>query len=277
MTAAVSRALKQVTAAAIFAQAGDLGAQKTTLEVHPHAGDTLHVVLENALTISAAPRAGYAAVPPATTRYRLFTREIVERADRRFSAVLTIVDSVAVTTTGPPGTGLFPDLDRSLEGTRVRIHLAADGASTVAQSSPSLDADLRALIGESPSMLPGVPVAAGESWVRDLPLPVDASSVPAGVVRTKFQLDSLTERGNLAWISLSGTIAPLAAGDSSRPAFTSTGTVTGSIVLDRESGWLVGSRTVVDIESVAAMPGGAEPLVVTVRVVQGMRAMSARR
>jgi hypothetical protein len=49
------------------------------------------------------------------------------------------------------------------------------------------------------------------------------------------------------------------------------------LVLDRRRGWLIESNATVNIESVVAMPGGAEPLVVRVRVIQKMKTASARR
>jgi hypothetical protein len=171
---------------------------------------------------------------------------------------------------------LFPDLDRSLQGARTHLNIAADGATTVVKASASVDPDLHALIGETPAVLPPSPVAVGESWSRDLPLPVDGTSGATAVLRTTIHLDSLTQGGNLAWISLRGTVTPVAASDTAQRTTESKGSLTGSLVLDRRRGWLVESQATVNIESVVAMPGGAEPLVVRVRVIQTMKTASAR-
>lgn len=277
-TAARLRALTRVAAAAvILAQPAGVRAQKVSLEVHPRVGDTLRISLEHSLTISGAARAGYAAVPASTTTYRLVMRDVVESVTARKATVLAIVDSVSLGTSGPPAPGLFPDLDRSLQGARIRLNMTADGASTVVKTSAPVDPELKAVIGEMPSVLPSSAVAVGESWTRDLPLPVDGSPVPSAVLRTTIHLDSLTESGTIAWLSLRGTVTQIATSDTIQRPMDSKGSLTGSLVLDRRGGWLRESYATVNIESVVAMPGGAEPLVVRVRVVQTMKTALARR
>jgi hypothetical protein len=271
-TAAVLRALTRVTAAAmVLALPGAARAQKVVLEMHPRAGDTLRVTFEHSVTISGAARAGFAAVPASTTNYRLETREIVENVSALRATVLAIVDSIFVGTSGAPPPGLFPDLDRSLQGARIHVNVTADGASTVVNAPAQVDPDLRALIGEMPAVLPAAPVAVGESWTRDLPLPVEGSPGGSAVLRATIHLDSLTESGNLAWISIRGNLAAPVKADTMSRAMESKGSLAGSLVLDRRRGWLLESHATVNVESVVGMPGGGEPLVVRVRVDQTMR------
>ena len=275
--AAVLRAIGRVAAAAVtIAYPTGADAQKVRLEVHPRAGDTVRVSLEHSLTISGAARTGFAAVPPSTTTYRLVAREIVESVTSRAATVLAIVDSVSLAASGAPAPGLFPDLDRSLQGAHVRLRLTPDGASAVIEAPAQMDDDIRALMGEMPAVLPQLAVSVGESWRRDLPLPVKGSAPAPAVLRATIRLDSLTSAGNIAWISLGGTVVPTAGSDTAQRAPASKGTLTGSMVLDRRRGWLLESHATVDIESVVAMPGGGEPLLVRVRVVQSMKAASAR-
>jgi hypothetical protein len=56
-----------------------------------------------------------------------------------------------------------------------------------------------------------------------------------------------------------------------------TGTLTGTLVLDRRRGWLDRSHARVDIESIVATPGGGAPLLVKVRVEQLMQTVAPRR
>jgi hypothetical protein len=273
--AAVLRALTRVTAAMIVAFPGSVRAQAVRLEVRPRAGDTMSVHFEHSLTVSAAPRTGQPAVPPSTTVYRVMVRDVVERVTARSATILSIVDSVSSGTANSQG-ALFPDLDRSLQGARIRLAVTTDGGSTLADGSPQLDPDVRALIGEGPAVLPTAPVAVGGSWTRDLPLPVDGPAASPASIRTTFHLDSLTDGGNLAWISLTGTVGPAAATDTA-PRAISKASLTGSLLLDRGRGWLLQSRTTVNAESVVSMPGGGDPLVVRVRVVQAMTTTSARK
>jgi hypothetical protein len=241
------------------------------LEVHPRAGDTLKVSFEHSLTVSGAARAGFAAVPPGTTTYRLEVREIVESVTERKATVLAIVDSVFVGTSGAPQPGLFPDLDRSLQGARIRLSMTADGASTVISTPSQVDPDLRALIGEMPSVLLPTAIAVGESWTRDLPLPVDGSSSTSASLHATIHFDSLTDSGNLAWISIRGNVPSPGRSDTASRTMESKGSLTGSLILDRRRGWLLESHATVNTESVVVMPGGGEPLVVRVRVTQTMR------
>jgi hypothetical protein len=173
---------------------------------------------------------------------------------------------------------LFPHVDRTLQGTRVHMEVSADGASTVTEAPGVIDGDLRALIGEMPSVLPTTEVAIGASWTRDMPLPMDGSATRGGVaMRATIRLDSLTANGALAWISLKGALGPVPKTDTASRLTQREGTLDGSMVLDRKRGWLLESHTTATIETVVAMPNGAEPLVVKVRVVQSMKTASARR
>jgi hypothetical protein len=270
--AAVLRALSRAAAAVLIALPPFARAQKVRLEVHPHAGDTLRVLFEHTAILSAAPRTGYAAVPPSTTTATLVAREIVERSTARSSEILAIIDSVAVTRSGSEAPAIFQRIDRSLHGTRVRVKVASDGGCRVADGF-SLDPGLRALIGETPALLPAHEVAIGDSWRRDLPVPGDGGSAsPREPVHATFHLDSLTESGSVAWVSFTGALPRSAQPDTVQPRQSeSTGELTGTVVLDRRRGWILESRASVIMESVVAMPGGGEPLVVRVRVSQTMK------
>lgn len=273
--AALLRAMTRAAAAVTVALPLDAPAQKTLLEVRPRAGDTLHVILEHALTVSAAPRAGYAAVPASTTMYRLLLRDVVQRVTAKSAMILSIVDSASAGSGNSQNDELFPELDRSLQGSRIRLDIGSDGGSTVAEAPQQMDPDLRALIGETPPVLPKVTVAVGDTWTQQLPLPVDGPSTASSLLAV-FRLDSLTDAGNLAWISLKGAVDPRGAAESGPRSMNSKGSLTGSLLLDRRRGWIIESRTTVDVESVVAMPADGEPLVVRVRVVQSMKTASAR-
>ena len=98
----------------------------------------------------------------------------------------------------------------------------------------------------------------------------------AGEVRTTFRLDSLTAGGRFAWISMKGTLrrdesAPLSrSGDQ---AGSLSGTLVGSMRLDRRRGWVVATYTEMTVKSTVSTAGApGAPMHVTVHVTQAMRA-----
>jgi hypothetical protein len=266
----------------ITAAAAQAPRPRVALEVRPHPGDTLHITLEHAYTITGGPR-GF---PDSTTTLnwmvRVMTRDVVERSDTKGTYVQAVVDSVRMNTTGSLGSSPFPGVDRSVEGLRVRLQVMPDGSSNVIEGLAQVDPELRDILGAMPAVLPGSPVAVGESWTRDLPLPEDGAhgaATPAGTLRAVFRLDSLTSNGDLAWISLQGRVefAPKPRKGESAGVVQMSGTLTGLLLLDRSRGWLSESRATMTVESVVTTPGTATPLLVKVRVNQMMRTSPARR
>lgn len=260
-----------------------VAAQRVTLEVRPRPGDTLHVTLDHAVTISGGPRKYRDSVTTYTTTYHVSTRDIVESADSKGAIVLAVVDSIRMRTTGSIGNSPFPGVDRGMEKLRVRLRVMPDGSSEIIEGLGQLDPDLRDVLGAMPSVLPSTPVKPGDTWMRALPLPADGARGEAGsgvaTLRASFRLDSLTDNGDRAWISLHGRMTPARTAPVSGEITVSpmTGSLTGMLVLDRRRGWLDRSQATVEMESVVETPGGGEPLLVRVRVVQLMQTVAPRR
>lgn len=260
-------------------------AQRVQLEVRPRPGDTLHVLLNHAVTVT-IPAGQRSAGDSATTysmSYKISTRDVVERADANGAIVHAIVDSVRMQTSGSIGASPFPGVDRSLDGMKVRLHVLRDGSTRIIEGIEQLDPELRGIFGAMPAVLPGAPVGVRESWTRDLPLPdigapAGAGAGGGGVIRVTFRLDSLTSGGDLAWISLRGLVIPPANGAGSRPTEPElSGSFTGELRLDRHRGWLSESNATVTIESLVSLPGGEPPFRVRVRLHQVMKTAPARR
>jgi hypothetical protein len=256
--------------------AASADAQRVTLEVRPRPGDTLRVTLDHAVTISGGPRNFPDSATTYTTTYHVSTRDIVERADEKGAVILAIVDSIRMRTTGSIGASPFPGVDRSMQHLRVRLRVMADGSSQIIEGITQLDPELRDVFGSMPSVLPLVAVRPGDTWTRALPLPAEGGPVNApssGTLRASFRLDSLSDSGDRAWISLTGQLVPgrPAESGSGAPVTRMTGTLSGTLVLDRRRGWLDRSEAIVEIESLVETPGAAVPLLVRVRVVQRMQ------
>jgi len=258
-----------------------VAAQRVTLEVRPRPGDTLYVTLDQSVTITGGPRNFPDSATTITTTYHVATRDIIERADEKGTFVLAVVDSMRMKTTGSFGASPFPGVDRGMERVRVRLRVMRDGSSQIVDGITQLDPELRELLGEMPSVLPTAPVKAGDSWTRNLPLPAgpDASGQESGTLRATFKLDSLSDNGDRAWISMRGRLdaGAMAADGDGATVTKMTGTLTGTLVLDRRRGWLDRTQARVDIESIVATPGGGAPLLVKVRVEQLMQTVAPRR
>jgi hypothetical protein len=272
----------RAVAVAAFCAGVPAVAQRVTLEVRPRPGDTLVVTLNHTVSITGGPKNFPDSATTISTNYYIATRDIVERADETGTVILAIVDSVRMRTTGSFGASPFPGVDRGMERMRLRLRVMQDGSSQLIEGMSQLDPALRDVLGEMPSVLPLVSVNVGESWTRALPLPADgppgATAGPPGTLRTTFRLDSLSHNGDRAWISLRGRVesASQPAREGTTLGSKMTGTLTGTLILDRRRGWLAESRATVVIESQVATPGGP-PLLVTVRVHQVMQTAERRR
>jgi hypothetical protein len=269
-------------AAAIASMPGVISAQaqRVILEVRPRPGDTLRVTLDHTVTISGGPRNAPDSATTITTSYHVATRDAVERADAKGTVVRALVDSVRMRTTGSIGASPFPGVDRGMEGMKVRLQIMPDGSSNIIDGLDQLDPELIAMLGAMPAVLPITPVSVGDSWVRELPLPADGSDASsAGSLRATFKFDSLTENGDIAWISLQGRVTPVTTSAKAPASGVThmTGTLTGQLRLDRRRGWLSESHATVSIESVVVVPGGGSPLLVKVRVNQVMHTAPPRR
>jgi hypothetical protein len=260
-------------------------AQRVRLEVRPRPGDTLHVLLNHAVTVTipAGPRSVGDSATTYAMSYRISTRDVVERADINGTIIHAIVDSVRMQTSGSIGASPFPGVDRNLDGMKVRLHVLPDGSARVIEGIEQLDPELRGIFGAMPAVLPATPVGVRESWTRDLPLPAmgapaGATAAGDGLIRVTFRLDSLTSNGDLAWISLRGQVIPPPSPPGSRarePDFS--GSFTGELRLDRHRGWLAESSATVTVESLVSLPGGDPPFKVRVRLHQVMKTAPARR
>jgi hypothetical protein len=80
----------------------------------------------------------------------------------------------------------------------------------------------------------------------------ESDSAHSARVRTTYKLDSLSQNGNFAYISIHGTISrdSAAALVSESLRVGSTGTVTGHMTMDRKHGWWVESEIAITIKSI---------------------------
>ncbi|HKG92259.1 MAG TPA: hypothetical protein VKA84_10225 [Gemmatimonadaceae bacterium] len=216
-----------------------------------------------------------------STTLQVLTRSIVQRSEPNWTTVLIITDSVRVTGDAPLP-AWAEQTRRSLTGQRMRLRIAPDGHSEVVEGGAEgaeKAEELRAVLAQMPAMLPRSAIQVGDTWMHILPLPAPApgsGGLRGGTIRATFTFDSVGRGGDLAYVSMRGVLArETAAAESTAPGYEMSGTLLGSLVVDRRRGWLTSSRTTLVVQTVIVPPRGvsAKPMKVRMKVSQWLRAL----
>ena len=249
------------------------------LRLHPRVGDTLHMVLDQQTEVSVAPVAGAAAsARPVRTAIAIHSQTIVRSVRGASTVVLTIVDSVRLSSSDAHAAARAADTQRAFEGQQMELQLGADGRVESARDArgalvPRQVSDAMAAM---PAVFPQKPVHVGEQWTRELALPASGPLAGSGSGRAKatFRLDSLGRRGSTAFVSMRGDILPESGGS----AVALSGSIAGTMQLDRNRGWMTESRVLVTLESLVTPPlaSGLAPTRFLTRVTQHLSTMDKR-
>jgi hypothetical protein len=102
-------------------------------------------------------------------------------------------------------------------------------------------------------------------------------------VRATFRLDSLGRNGDIAYISLRGTMSRINTPGAAPagPGYGTSGQLAGTIQIDRRLGWITDSRSSIIVKS-TIMPApnqrgeAMEPMRVRTKITQWIRAMRVR-
>jgi hypothetical protein len=247
------------------------------LRLHPHVGDTLHTRLEQ-LTEIAAGRAGSSGARPMTTSVMVLARTIVQASRQATTTVLTLVDSADVRSSDAHGAAMTRQAERALRGQQLVLQLAEDGSVESARDARgvAVPRDVAETMAAMPAVFPHRPVALGERWRREMPLP---SAGPLGTsgnaqVRAEFRLDSLGRSGQLAFVSMHGEIVS----DGDARGLELSGSMRGAMQVDRARGWMTDSHFTLVIRSTVSPPGaaGMPPMKFVTRVTQHLWTMDKR-
>jgi len=269
-------------AAAVFLAHAAIS-QPVLLQIRPHIGDTLRMHLTQTVEMSGTTNRGGrdSSTGSMTTSIEVFTRAIAHQWSTGGTLMQSITDSVAMTPAAP---GSLADLKRrTMQTKRVWVRVSTDGAMAIVGDDDE-NSDLRQIFGEMPAMLAREPVAVGAKWTREMQIPLSGEPGAMGEVRATFRLDSLGKNGDVAYISMHGTMAragshaptPLGTG------YATSGTLSGTIQIDRRLGWITDSRSSIIVRStIAAAParkGGPQgaPMQVRTKITQWIRAMRTR-
>jgi len=248
--------------------------QPVLLELRPRVGDTLHVRLDQQVEMSGTTRrAGADSTMTVTTTMRLLTSCVVERADAAGATVRATADSVSISSTGERAAET-ERARRSLQGRSVRLRIAPDGSAELVGDGGE-PAELRALFTQMPATLPPRPVAVGESWTRTMEVPRPDAEGDAGTLTATFRLDSLGRGGDVAYVTMRGSLGSAAGRRRGAAAATveMSGVVVGSMTIDRRRGWMTDARTTLSVRSVVAPPPGTSgaPTHVRLKMTQWLR------
>jgi hypothetical protein len=201
--------VRTAIAATLIASSAD--AQKLLLELRPHAGDTLRMQMEQVTELSSG-RAG-SPLTTMTTTMRMFSRAIVESTAPIAALILAVTDSVDVSGSDVSARSLAEQARREIQGRQMRLRLWPDGTVTLNDGAKSVPREVSDLVSVMPASFPSRPVAVGETWTREMPIPAgEQLGIPVGSsVRARFRLDSVSASSDEAWVSISGVLQPSAA------------------------------------------------------------------
>ena len=256
--------------------------QSVLLQIRPHIGDTLRMHLSQSVEMTGTTRdRGRDSTTSMTTSIEVFSRAIAEQWTSGGTLMQTITDSVQMT---PASQAAVDDLRRrALQSKRVWLRISPDGAMEVVHDSdPS--SELQEIFGGMPAMLARQPVKVGEKWTREMQIPLSGDPGAMGSVKATFRLDSLGRQGDIAYVSLHGTMSRLIPPGAPQPpaGYTTSGTLSGTIQIDRRLGWITDSRSSIIVRStIASVPGRKgepqrSPMQVRTKITQWIRAMHAR-
>ena len=278
-----------VIPAVLFAMliAMPVSAQQVLLEIRPRVGDTMNVRLDQKVEMTGVPpgcATGYSgtqrtpgkqpvprdcadATRQMTSVMEIFSKAIVQASSRNGSTVLAVTDSIRSAISGGANRAVKPRRIPASSQT-IELKVGTDGGAEVVDADAS--PEVRAIFGEMPATLSRQRVAVGDTWQRRMKIPISTEAGASGTVRATFRLDSLGSNGDIAYISMKGTLSHDHA-DSELD-----GWMSGTMQLNRRLAWITDTRAVIDVESTVKPPGGGPSMRVRTRITQALRARSVR-
>jgi uncharacterized protein DUF6263 len=252
-------------------------AQTVLLRIQPHVGDTMYTRFEQSVEMIGTRNVN-AVDTTMTSRMdiMILSHSLVQASDGHGTTVLAITDSVSMQGHGTGATAPSEAIRHAMQGRQARLHIARDGSAELLDASDDVTPQVEALYSGMPATLPEKFVSVKSSWERTAFIPVSQESDTAhsARVRTTYRLDSLSGNGNLAYISIHGTISrdSAAALVSESLRVGSTGTVTGHMTMDRKHGWWVQSEIAITIRSmVTRIVEPVSTMQVQTHIVQSMQ------
>lgn len=246
------------------------------LQIKPHPGDTLHLLLDQQTEMTGTRKLGSSESSAwVVTTMKMFSRAIVEHANTGTTTVLAVIDSVQFQTTDEHSRAAVARAQEQLRGQRVRFQVQPDGLVAMGDGGDHAPHEVSEVVSVMPAAFPSTPVIVGATWTRDMPLPAGTQlgAALSGKLHVSFRLDSVARGGDLAYVSMRGDLRPGGGTASNSGLASEKGSVSGTMLVDRRRGWLTDSRFNIVISSSVAPPAatGAAIMHMQVRVTQHMR------
>jgi hypothetical protein len=235
------------------------GAQPVALRIAPPVGETMRMRLDQRMEMTGTTRVGAGdSTATVLTTLLVISRAFVERRDRDATVLLASTDSVAASSSGADSLTVATETRRMLQGKRVRLRVAPDGATEIIGGDGGASAELNALFSQMPATLPNTPVAVGQAWSRTMLAPLGAAGTSAGgKLQATFKLDSLSRNGDVAYVSLNGMLTRPPSSKDGWATLSMTGSMNGSLVIDRRRGWITDARMTYVVRSTVAPSAGS--------------------
>jgi hypothetical protein len=265
-------------------------AQSVLLQINPRVGDTLNVRMNQRVEMTGTPTGcpnGYSAprrnttVTPdthlctqaarhMTTIMEVFSRAIVHKTGKEGALVTTITDSIRTSLSSGNRKNPAPVKVKN-KNEEIDMRVAKDGGAEVVDEDAS--DELRAIFGQMPAVLSRKAVSPGQTWKRQMKIPLAGEAGATGLVSATFQLDSLSHNGDVAYISMHGNLS-----HDHRDGSVSelTGWLSGTMQLDRRLAWITDTHATIDAMSTVPGVSGGQPMVVHTRVTQQLKAYRAQ-
>lgn len=280
----VCRALLAVTFA-LAASALSANAQAVLLQINPRVGDTLSVRMNQEVEMTGTPTpcpAGSAtprrntkvnetrlcteATRKMTTMTEVFSRAIIRKTSKDGAIVTAVTDSIRTSMSNGKTKRTAPTKLKE-PNDEIDMRVARDGGAEVIDENAS--DELRAVFGQMPAVLSRKPVSTGDTWKRQMRIPIAGEAGAGGLVSATFQLDSLGSNGDIAYISMRGRLSH----DHRDGRVTElTGWLNGTMQLDRRLGWITETRAVIDATSTIESVSGGPQMIVHTHVTQQLKA-----
>ncbi|HSA54554.1 MAG TPA: hypothetical protein VLE53_02570 [Gemmatimonadaceae bacterium] len=247
------------------------------LQIRPRAGDTLRVRLDQTVEMTGTVRGSAGPSMSESSSLVVLTRLYVETADLDGVSVVAFTDSVRLTSAPNSASGTMLAWARAAQGHRFRFRVSTDG-STSAGDGIWGERQQGAMLAQMPATLPRRPITTGTTWTSAMDVPLAGTTDGKGTttLTATFRFDSLSRSGELAFLSVRGRLSRSATGtrDGAASISETSGTMTGSVLVDRRRGWITDARTTIALRSLV-IPAAKEkpPMRVQVTISQWMRVM----
>lgn len=256
-------------------------AQTVTLRVKPHVGDTLRMRLDQQSEMTGVRRTKTGeASAMVINSMQMFSRAIVESANENGTTVLAVTDSLLLSSTDDRAREAAARTERQMRGQRIRFRVSPDGTVGMMESDNGAPREVAQVVSLMPAAFPKGPIKVGESWIREMPLPVGSQlgAQLSGKLHVTFRFDSLTHGGDWAYLSMRGEVEPASGPGAASAATLDKGLVRGTMLVDQRRGWLTESWFSIVVSSTmnAAAASGITSMRMQMRITQHMHTLDRR-